>query len=212
MALLLQDATTLTLRNTLIQATFDLTNPSISSLGCWDAADGLSETLSRAVALEVEDPDGNVHSSTDGAPAGGVRVIVHANTSTLINVSVAGIVDHAASPLVSETWTLALAASSRRLSWNVTGSAVATRKVRAVRRSIYLRATSVTGLFERGVVQMRGAGGGKDFFGATDPARRVYALGGGTTLDVGFPLASERANLTTVLLSSASGDPYWSGA
>jgi hypothetical protein len=64
-------------------------------------------------------------------------------------------VDNVAAPLVTETWTVALNASSRRLSLSIAGRALRKASLRAVRHGLYLRATSIHGLFSRGVVQMK---------------------------------------------------------
>jgi len=137
-------------------------------------------------------------------------VAVHANTSDLINVTISNVVDRVNSPLVEENWTIALGAASRRLSLCIGGRAMRDGEIRAVRHSVYLRANSIHGLFSRGVVQMSLAAPGHDFFASRDAAYRVYALGGGTGFDARFG-AAVTPNTTTVLLSSATGDPYWSG-
>ena len=98
----------------------------------------------------------------------------------------------------------------------ITGVAARDGTVRAVRHGVYMRATSITSLFEQGVVQMKGAKGGHDFFGSSDPPYRIYSLGGGTALDARFPPSpgsdgGAPPRRTTVLLSSSSGSPYWSG-
>ena len=202
--------TLLHLSNAHLQATFDLRFPGITSLLASYAGGAFTETLALPIRLEVEDDDGHVHASTDGAPAD-LQVIVHSNTSDLVNISIANIVDNVAAPLVTETWTVALNASSRRLSLSIAGRALRKASLRAVRHGLYLRATSIHGLFSRGVVQMKGAPSGKDFLASIDAVSRVYAMGGGTAMDVRFEGAPARANRTTVLLSSNSGNPYWSG-
>ena len=202
--------TLLHLSNAHLQATFDLRFPGITSLLASYAGGAFTETLALPIRLEVEDDDGHVHASTDGAPAD-LQVIVHSNTSDLVNISIANIVDNVAAPLVTETWTVALNASSRRISLSIAGRALRKASLRAVRHGLYLRATSIHGLFSRGVVQMKGAPSGKDFLASIDAVSRVYAMGGGTAMDVRFEGAPARANRTTVLLSSNSGNPYWSG-
>ena len=77
-----------------------------------------------------------------------------------------------------------------------------------MRHGCYFRGTSVHGLFERGVVQMKGGKGGADFFATRDPPARVFALGGGSAVDATL---DADVNVTTLLLSSASGSPYYSG-
>ena len=67
------------------------------------------------------------------------------------------------------------------------------------------------------VVQMKAAPAGANFFPSRHRLRRLYALGGSgpeeaqvgnTSIDIFFNLQHES---TTVILSSDSGDPYWSG-
>ena len=192
-----------------LRATFDRTSPGITSLSSsWAGHDVFTEALAKPVQLEREDSDGTTYSSSDGAPVGGLKVTVNANTSTICNVSIAGIVDHAASPLVSEIWTVSLASTSRRLTLHIAGRTLRDGTVRSVRHGLYWRAKSINALFDRGVVQMKNAAPLSDFFGSRDAVSRIYALGGGTGMDATFATAH---NVTSVILSSSSGRPYWSG-
>ena len=144
------------------------------------------------------------------------------------------------SPLLSQL----LKSDERVFALDMTGKILAPMKsVRAVRREWTLAPTSLYAWYtpkpsaahspengkrasdvstNNGVVQMKNAKGGSDFFASNDPIYRFYALGGSGSEEgqVGnhsfdyFQDTSETSSNTpsqTVLMSSSSGSPYWSG-
>ena len=163
--------------------------------------------------LEREDADGTLHVSEQSRAE--LDVIVRRNDSSGVVVTVGNITEG----LVSETWTLSLGPNDRHLSLSIEGSAIdgaaKGKYVRAIRHGLYLEALSVTGLFPgSGTQQMKNGPPGADFFahrvgsGGVEGVR-VYALGGGSSVDAAFDKAGTVAAI--LLLSSTSGKPYWSG-
>jgi len=202
---------TVVLSNKYVRAVFDLQHPSLSSLSgdYYGTGDFSTEALAKwGCRLESEGGDGKTHASSDITPSTPLEVTVHSNTTALVNVSVGGIVDRQDRPVSRERWTLSLAADDRALDLSIEGEIARAATVRAVRHGCYMQSTSVNGLFARGVVQMKDGKGGNDFFGTRDAVERVFALGGGSALDTTLTAS---LNVTTLLLSSASGSPYWSG-
>jgi hypothetical protein len=201
---------TLSLSNGYARAVVDTAHPQITSLcGAFDGSGKWKSILAAdGFRLEREDEDGTVYSSASGA-AQQPTVTVLSNTSDLVSVRVDGIVDLVGSPLVRESWQLSLSAGSRSIELRVEGGLLHDAQARAVRHGLYLSTpTSITGLFSQGVVQMKGARPRADFFGTNDTASRVFALGSGGALDL---RATHNVSVNTVLLSSSSGHPYWSG-
>lgn len=153
--------------------------------------------LASAFRLEREDGDGSIHSTSALA-----QLKVLTNTTELAVLTLAGITDNPTDAAASETWTISLSRASRSFVLNTTGSLVRDVSARAVRHSVGFASTSIYALFERGVVQMLGADKAKTHFaGALAP--RVYAMGGGTSVDIRQTLSSAQ----TVVISNGYGTP-----
>jgi len=128
-----------------------------------------------------------VQTATGGAVSlpGRATVSVIANTSELATVRLDDVVDDAASVSVQESWVFSLSRASRSFVFSVNGGTVKDLNARAITRVMDLASLSIYGLFADGVVQMKGyAKGG--FFPANNSLPRLYALGGGTAVDVGL--------------------------
>jgi hypothetical protein len=114
-------------------------------------------------------------------------------------------VDDPSAPSATESWTLSLRHSERFFTFNTSGRAVDGRRAVAVRHSLSLRALSIYGLFERGVVQMMAAEAAYSAFPSLSPLPRVYALGGGSAIDVRRSCAAGAVACGTTLFSSVAG-------
>ena len=96
----------------------------------------------------------------------------------------AGILDDASDPAVEESWTISLSANQRWFTFAFNGQTLRAASYKAARRSLFLNSSSITALFDRGVVQMMHASPLGDFFGSYDHLGRVYSLGGGCAIDI----------------------------
>ena len=74
----------------------------------------------------------------------------------------------------------------------------------AVRHALYLRALSIYGLFERGVVQMMSAAAAASAFPSHSPLPRVYALGNGSAIDVRRLCTATAGGCGATLFSAAA--------
>jgi hypothetical protein len=126
--------------------------------------------------------------ASEGAlrPAGGravpppAVVTIVANDSGVAWVRVAGVVDSAA--LATEQWDVRLRQGVRELELNTSGRVLPGVAAAAVLHTLGFMGSSLTGHFERGLVQARGQGGLA--FGSNSSLPRLYALGEGTSVDL----------------------------
>lgn len=198
------------LENGFVKVVFDRKHPGISSLaGSYQGYGTYTETLAKwGIRLEREDASGT-HASTDVSLTQPIGVSVSSNNSAVGSVTIKSI-PASSKKYVTEDWTLTLIQGSRSLVLQTTGLLNANVLSKAVRHGIYLTATSVTAFYSGpggGTVQMKAAKSVGDFF-ATDagaPMLQWYSLGGGSAC------AGTTSAPGQVLLSSESGDPYWSG-
>lgn len=169
------------------------------------------------ITLQAEDGQGTIFSSASLQPVD-IAVNIVTNTSQSIVVAISGIATATSNPVATEVWTLSLAAGDRAVMFAAAGKTVSASALRAVRRQWETAPSSIYGFFAGGVVQMKGAVGGSDFYPSADALPRVYALGGSGATDqaqvgnMSWDMqlqGSSRAQ--TVLMSSSSGNPYWSG-
>ena len=136
-------------------------------------------------------------------PGAAARVTVLSNTSAYAAVRLDGVVDNAADPSAIESWTLALAQDERGVLFNTTGKMVRNMPLaRAVYHDVRFAGVSIYGLFKRGVVQMRDYNGG-GYFVANDTIPRVYAMGGGSAVDI--ELFKSTTKTMTSTFTSAAG-------
>jgi len=115
---------------------------------------GKNVLANSGISLGRLDEDGTVHSSADGGRA----VAKVANKSEdLVEVVVTGIADAAGDKAAAtETWTLSLAAGERSVKLRINGALQRDISAKALRRNFAFMPSSIYGLFDRGVVQMKG--------------------------------------------------------
>ena len=113
-------------------------------------------------------------------------------------------VDDANSPNARETWDIALYKDSRAFEFNTTGTTTASNvavtataasfTTTLVRHNAGFQALSIYGLFDAGVVQMKNAASGAQFFCGTGRLPQVYGkYGCCRILPFVFPLAEDSA-------------------
>jgi len=145
------------------------------------------------------------HASSQGVAAP-PRIIVLAETPSLVRVRIDGITDDPIMPLVTSDWTVSLAAGARAFTLDVAAHALRDAdNVAGVRLSSYLAPFSTYGFFARGVEQMMNSRA--PFFASDSPLRRFYALGGGGSVD----LTATGSARETVLMSARPGSAVRGG-
>eukprot|EP00041_Stephanoeca_diplocostata_P004961 m.53855 g.53855 ORF g.53855 m.53855 type:complete len:798 (-) comp15471_c1_seq1:129-2522(-) len=151
------------------------------------------------------DDDTPLVSSSSASPT--LHILV--NTTTHVSVKIDGITDKVLVPRAKETWMLSLFNTDRGIELNVTGMTTNEQvaKTSTIRHSATFKATSITALYDRGVVQMRGLN--NQFFGSEDRLGTVYALGGGSAVEILRRHAGTKA--ATVLLSAPQNGRAGSG-
>eukprot|EP00760_Papus_ankaliazontas_P022893 PhM_4_TR19065/c1_g1_i1/m.17121 len=216
-------------------AIFDTTNPRLSVLAHKKTTSSSSSssagygknTLSAAgITLEREVKGGAVFSSSGATSCSSTTLKIDVDQSkgpTEVTVTIAGVQETCGNPMASETWTLYTNSTTNAVVLSISGQTTRPdNKLVAIRHGVYLAATSVYGFFDAGVMQMKGAGGGANFYATHSPPQLIYAVGGsGDTLhsrgDVSLAMirndfyTSEFASDLVLLLSSDNGTPYWSG-
>ena len=175
--------------NGFLTLTLDLLRPSLVSLkadflgqGKFSGTQGV--IMPEGLRLESVSEDGTVRSSTDADNAQ-LRVSIISNFSEYVAFSVSGVVDHVANPAVNESWFFSLRRIDRTFAFTATGQMLPIGPPTiSIRRALHLNALSIYALFDRGVVQMKNAKPTAGYFGSTGTLPRLYALGGGTALDI----------------------------
>ncbi len=212
-----QNAQRLTLSNGYIEVGFDLVHPQIDviqadftgtgqygrNIVAWKM-DGL---VRKGIVLERYDiqrgeQDGQPaasYASSQGAHPSLAVTIVQSTTDKVI-VRIAGIVDYAPNPLLTSSWTIALAAGERSCQLDISVEALRSESVAGICISSYFSLPSVYGLFERGVMQRIDS---PDFsFATSNPLRRFYAIGGGC-IDI-----TAQGQQESILLNAARADTH----
>ena len=176
-----------TLSNGFVQATFTtgrLLHPgaALSSLkGDFQGAGAYGEELLSGAGykLEAVAPDGVVASASSNDAPSSVKIVSSGPATAAILVS--GIRAGGA----TETWSLSLAAGSRSLSLNTTGTMTGLNADGSVAEATLVRhvlSASPLGVYgyypADGVVQMMNAGIGKRYMPSARPLERVYMMGG----------------------------------
>lgn len=172
------------------------------------------------MTLRREDSQGHTYTSATLGP-GQVDLVALRNDSAVATVEMANIVDSSAHPAVRETWTFTLLPADRAVTFRSSGGVVrAGVTARSISRYYELRPTALYAWFKGGVVQMKNAGAGSDFYISNDALYRFYSLGGSgaeeqavgnASFDWTWTDTTEARPAQTALLSSSSGRPYWSG-
>jgi len=184
---------------------------------------GKSVLSSGGMTLERLDAEDTVLSSAD---AGSASAKVTISSDNFAEVVINGLRDAAGnSTAMVETWTVSLAAGARSVSFSAHGSLQRDISAKALRHSFAFEPTSIYGLFDRGVVQMKGysakhlssrrlrTDGLAGHYASKDGLARFYALGGsGEDLDTAgnASVAVRRgihASAGVVLLNSDRGGP-----
>ena len=189
-----QTADQVTLDNGYVRVGFTLAHPQIgliqadfagrSRYAANLAAPGTGDPLHRSgIVLERDDPDGTAHASSAAA---GPNLAVHvlSNTRWYVSVRFDGIVDDAAAPSVTSSWTLSLAAGQRAFRLATQTRALRAAPVADVHLAGYWSAPDLNAWFDRGVVQMLNNPAG--YFASNASLKRFYAIGslGGGGVDV----------------------------
>ena len=215
-----QNASQVALDNGYVRVGFDLAHPAIDLIQAdFDgrsryaanlAASGNGDPLHRSgIVLERDDPDGTAHASSAGS---GPNLSVHVLTSTpqRVSVRVDGIVDDPASPAVTSSWTITLAAGQRTFSLVTQTQAVRAAQVADVQMAGYWSAPDLNAWFGRGVMQMMNDT--NSYFASAASLQRFYAVGslGGGTVDLTGSggqqtLLRSSCNLTGAAFGSALG-------
>eukprot|EP00040_Diaphanoeca_grandis_P026583 m.149250 g.149250 ORF g.149250 m.149250 type:complete len:880 (-) comp30646_c0_seq1:102-2741(-) len=191
--------TVLALSNGFVQVQVDVDQGQlVAIIGNLNASGAFLESknaLASNWALETVDSKG-VTSRTSAKPT----MMIVSNTTSLVSVKLSGITDHPTSPSASEDWVISLGSGDRGFELNTSGSTVGATNagdIVSIRHSALFSAISIYALFERGVVQMRSDA--NTMFAAQDRLPAVYALGGGTSIDLFRKTAD--VGQQTVLLS-----------
>lgn len=202
------DSSFVAVGNGYVCAVVDLVSPRLSVLrGDFLGRGRYGKNVLVDVTLEVEDAAGQVHSS---AAAGAASARVTQKSPQSVSVSIDGIRDRHEAAVV-ESWNLTLAAGARSLELWISGSTQHAFIAKAVRHTFRFQPTSMYGLFDGGVVQMKGQELGRGYYFSDDGLSRLYALGGaGGDLDTAgnMSVAVRRASVGTAVLMSSNVNPY----
>ena len=189
----------LTLGNGYIQIGFDLEHPQIDRIqgdftGAgqygWNVVaqrvDGLARKgiMLERYDIERDEQRGQAAASYASSQAAhsSLAVTVVQNTADKVVVRIDGVVDYAPNPLLTSSWTIALAAGERFCQLEITVEALRPGSLASICISSYFSLPSSYGLFERGVVQRINSP--VPYFATTNPLHRFYALGGGACVDI----------------------------
>ena len=178
-------------------------------------------------SLLLEDAEGAVFSSASHD----VTVNVREQTDSLVEMVVNDIHVSDGSGLftATEEWIFRLESNSRAFDFDrrgvFHGPSSGEAQIKSLLHQWDLVPTSITGFYEnpatlwQSVAQMKSAPSGGNFFPSQEKLLRTFALGGPGSEEgqvgnasIDFTFGPDiNSNKTTVLLSSNSGDPYWSG-
>lgn len=189
-----QTADAVILDNGYLRIGFDLAHPSIdliqadfdgrSRYAANMAAPGTGDPLHRSgIVLERDDPDGTAHASSAGRGPD-LAIDVLTNTRQQVKVRIDGVVDDAANPSVTSSWTISLAAGQRVFSLTTQTKALRPAQVADVHLADYWSAPDLNAWFNTGVMQM--LNNTASYFASAASLRRFYAVGslGGGGVDV----------------------------
>jgi hypothetical protein len=175
------NSTGLELSNGFVSILLNTANPSITAVHADFLGTGnysSTNIFSKPYALEVEDASG-VHSSID---ATGSVVTILSNTTELVSVMLSGV----GVGQVTESWTISLKQGARSYELNTTAQIESDMTVKSIRHNMGFSAVSIYGLFAKGVVQMKNAKSSNNHFGSNGTIHRLYAMGGGSSIDISY--------------------------
>lgn len=107
-----------------------------------------SNLLTRPFALEIV--IGNATKIVTSKP----KYNVIMNSDSVVQVEIAGLSDNEDGGIVQEAWVMTLKRDQRFLDLSIEGRVLQTASVQSIRHSLYTGASSIYGLFDRGIVQM----------------------------------------------------------
>ncbi|MBA2678022.1 MAG: hypothetical protein H0U76_06470 [Ktedonobacteraceae bacterium] len=208
-----QSGQRLTLANGYLQISFDLEHPQIDVLqadftgagqyGRNVVAQGMDGLARKGIVLERYDVerDGQAVASYASSQAAhsSLAVTIVQNTADKVVVRINGIVDYAPNPLLTSSWTIALAAGEHFCQLDMSVEALRPGSLASICISSYFSLPSVYGLFERGVMQRMNSA--TPCFATSNPLHRFYALGGGACVDI-----EAEGQQESVLLNAARSD------
>jgi hypothetical protein len=162
------------------------------------------------LALEREDANGTVYSSASSGGGSG-RVSVREATAERAVVVLSGVADQASDSVAVETWTFTVRRGKRYVELRGQGGIKQSVQAKAVRRSWTLSPSSMHGLFEGGIVQMKNPNRTAARLASKDRLNVAYALGGwGGDLEmagnVSVALKPVGGDRVGVLLSALEGE------
>lgn len=203
----------LEVNNGYLSALVDVNQPGIDAV--FADFHGAVDTSNLTAATSVLAQDGRWQlavvasnaTSASSPPAAQLEIVQ--NTTEVVHIRLHGVLDDATSPSVNETWDIALAAGSRGLVLNTSGTEVGAGLAggAVAVHTAGFEALSIYALFDSGVVQMKNAADGADFFVGTQPLHSFYALGGGSAVDVRRSVTGSAAT-QVALVSNAGGSGF----
>jgi hypothetical protein len=158
--------------------------------------------LSKPFSLEVV--VNNVTNMASNTP----KYNVITNSEDVVKVEVSALSD--TDGIVQETWLLTLKKDNRFLDIAIDGAVIKSGSVTSIRHGLYTGASSLYGLFDRGIVQMMGNIG--SCLGSNQSIGRAYMLGNGMSLDalISYPPTFDASTTEVVFLSTASDRSFQS--
>ena len=205
----------LVIENGYVKLTFDKTAASISEL--YADFSGASEfetnVLVRPFTLSTTFANSTLSSSCNSfsdAKKGAHHTIL-TQSEDVVELMVEGIVDCADFPIAEESWHITLHRAERFVQVYISGGTTVTaagHEVVSIGHGVYTAASSLYGLFDRGVVQMMNNPG--KCMGSDQSVDRLYALGNDQAIDVlyrAYPLSATPSSDS----SSSSGHHHLSG-
>ncbi len=131
-----------------------------------------NSTTGAGIVLETIDANGQIHRSSDSGSSISYKVVQHGIAG--LTICIEGIRDRKAHPDVTSTWTLSLAADSRKFTLAARTTVVNSRPLKAIRIGVYANQWFMNGFFDRGVEQYVNCGD-QTFF-TTNPLGVFYTM------------------------------------
>jgi hypothetical protein len=202
--------------NGYIQVGFDLEHPQIDVIqadftgsgqyGRNVVAQGVDGLARKGIVFERYDigRDGKMGHAAAGYASSQVAhsslaVTIVQNMVDKVIVRIDGVIDYAPNPLLTSSWTIALAAGERFCQVDISVEALRPGSLASICIGSYFSLPTVYGLFERGVVQRMNSAAPS--FATSNPLHRFYALGSGACVDIEAEGQGE-----SVLLNASKSD------
>ena len=176
-----------TLENGFVRAVLTLVPPSLTELRGDFAGGGRYGNNSLGAPFRLSSS-----AEPSAGPAEAATLVVVENSTTEVVIRLLNVHDSAL-PVASENWTVRLARGSRELEVNTTGALLppsqragdsrAAAAAPVLLHTVGFVASSITGHFDKGLVQARGKGGAMEF-ASNSSLPRLYALGEGSSVDI----------------------------